>query len=635
MLTLSRLLKLFKRLNLSSLPSANPGNGNPWLHSSGSVVVGSFTASLPLTGGTVTGVVNFGTLNRTNSVDPVVNVCRAVNTGSGNGHCFSDSSDFSRAGGVAYNSFDGRITVSGSHDYDHYAAFQSAPTFNSVGTTSDLYGLVNLPTINSGTITNSYAVDCWDPDGAGVVVNNYGLHVQPLTKGVNNWAVYTEGATPSRFTGRVGFGRNPDVGVSIDVDGNSNVGRCPNSSTSAYAAINDDATGWIALQKRGSTETGLLATTGGPGELLTFACPLVIETYNAHAIRFGTNNTYRAQLNSAGRWLIGTSTDDGSNLVQVNGGLQASRISTPNFALGYTSTATSNGTLVLTSSSNNQQFFTGTSNHTVVLPVASTMVVGQRFIIENNSTGTVTVNSSGGNQVVQIVSGASVKVTCVLASGTTASSWDFEYVGFATVTGTGANVLATSPTFTTPNIGAATGTSLVLSGSVQSLTVIPTAALVNADGSIGANGPAVYGGFSGYGIGFNSNGESVVLINNTARARIGTNIVIGSTGIFGATSGNAGVNNAATVTLSRLDSSTWQIGTGGTPNANASLSLTNLVASGYTRFGGITKTSLLALTPNASTQGIWRVTDSTPKPNRLARPTGTEWVWCDDETTVT
>lgn len=119
-------------------------------------------------------------------------------------------------------------------------------------------------------------------------------------------------------------------------------------------------------------------------------------------------------------------------------------LSVPNFSLGYTTTVTSAGTLTLTAASNNQQFFTGTTTHTVVLPVASTMTVGQRFILENNSTGVVTVNSSGGNLVVAIVSRTSVKITCILASGTNAASWDVEYVGSITpvVVGTTAGTLA-------------------------------------------------------------------------------------------------------------------------------------------------------------------------------------------------
>jgi hypothetical protein len=48
-LTLKKLLSMFKRLNLSSLPSTNPGSGNPWLHSSGSIVVGAFAG-----GGSIT-----------------------------------------------------------------------------------------------------------------------------------------------------------------------------------------------------------------------------------------------------------------------------------------------------------------------------------------------------------------------------------------------------------------------------------------------------------------------------------------------------------------------------------------------------------------------------------------------------
>jgi len=54
-------------------------------------------------------------------------------------------------------------------------------------------------------------------------------------------------------------------------------------------------------------------------------------------------------------------------------------------------------------------------------------------------------------------------------------------------TGTGANVFATSPTLVTPNIGAATGTSLVLSGSLTvngSVTTISSTTLSVADKNI-------------------------------------------------------------------------------------------------------------------------------------------------------
>ena len=129
-----------------------------------------------------------------------------------------------------------------------------------------------------------------------------------------------------------------------------------------------------------------------------------------------------------------------------------------NFILGYATTATAGGTTTLTNASVNQQLFTGTTTQTVVMPVASTMTVGTRYVIENNSTGVVTVQSSGANTIVAIPGGMSVKVTSILNSGTTAASWDYEYVGFNAITGTGSAVLSTTPTITTPVITQGTST---------------------------------------------------------------------------------------------------------------------------------------------------------------------------------
>ena len=127
---------------------------------------------------------------------------------------------------------------------------------------------------------------------------------------------------------------------------------------------------------------------------------------------------------------------------------------------GYTTTATAAGTTTLTVASTQQQFFTGSTTQTVVLPVTSTLVLGQTFRIVNMSTGVVTVNSSGGNSVVAIVALAEVTVTCILVSGTTAASWDIQYTGKSAVTGTGSMVFAISPALTTPSLGIATATSI-------------------------------------------------------------------------------------------------------------------------------------------------------------------------------
>lgn len=99
-------------------------------------------------------------------------------------------------------------------------------------------------------------------------------------------------------------------------------------------------------------------------------------------------------------------------------------LTTNNFIEGYTTTATAGGTTTLTVSSTYQQYFTGTSAQTVQMPVASTLVLGQTWLIDNNSTGAVTIQSSGGNTIATLPAGASAAVTCILTSGTSAASWN-------------------------------------------------------------------------------------------------------------------------------------------------------------------------------------------------------------------
>ena len=93
----------------------------------------------------------------------------------------------------------------------------------------------------------------------------------------------------------------------------------------------------------------------------------------------------------------------------------------------YTTTATAAGTTTLALASNQIQFFTGVTTQTVTLPVASTMALGYGFEIFNISTGVVTVNSSGANLVQSMAAGSKLEVICILASGTTAASWQVVY----------------------------------------------------------------------------------------------------------------------------------------------------------------------------------------------------------------
>jgi len=190
-----------------------------------------------------------------------------------------------------------------------------------------------------------------------------------------------------------------------------------------------------------------------------------------------------------------------------------------NLIEGFATTATAAGTTTMAITDKKIQVFTGSSTQTVKLPTTS-VVAGHQHTIINASSGAVTVQSSGANTIVILAGNTSASFTAVIATPTAAADWAFTYNGvnvassklltvsntltlagtdattmtFPTTsatlartdagntftghqtiegvtatgaTGTGNMVFSITPTFTTPVLGAATGTSLVVSSFIN------------------------------------------------------------------------------------------------------------------------------------------------------------------------
>lgn len=99
-------------------------------------------------------------------------------------------------------------------------------------------------------------------------------------------------------------------------------------------------------------------------------------------------------------------------------------VTAPMFDTGFRTQATAAGTTTLVATDVQVQAFTGSTTQTVQLPVTSTLTTGFSFYIMNDSTGAVTINSSGGNAVQVLGAGGRAWVVCTLITGTTAASWD-------------------------------------------------------------------------------------------------------------------------------------------------------------------------------------------------------------------
>ena len=210
-----------------------------------------------------------------------------------------------------------------------------------------------------------------------------------------------------------------------------------------------------------STATGSIITAGGVG----IAKALYVGTTSnlAGAVTLGGVATFSAQpifssltastavATDASKGLVSvTNTGTGNNVLATSPTISLPTID--NIKMGYTTTATAAGTTTLTVSSNYRQFFTGSTTQTIVLPVTSTLVTGIAFEIENNSTGLLTVNSSGGNLVGTIPSGVCAHAVCIATATTTAADWDWDYISNTSITGTGSAVLANSPTVNNPTV---------------------------------------------------------------------------------------------------------------------------------------------------------------------------------------
>ena len=354
------------------------------------------------------------------------------------------------------------------------------PTGNAI-----IVGVVAYKNSPNGSIyvkqENSYIVSAGTITGQ-VAVANGGTGVSTLTGYVkgSGTSVMTASATipTTDLSGTITNAQLANSAITINgtstsLGGSISVGTVTSVTGTAPVVSSGGNTPAISMAAANTTTNGYLTSTDW-------------NTFNGK----GSGSVTSVGLSAPSIFTVGGSpvtgsgtlalTYSGTALPLANGGTNAT--SAPEAManlMGFTSTATSGGTTTLTNASSYYQLFTGTTTQTIVLPVTSTLQQGWTFHICNNSTGILTVNSSGGNLVLAVPVGTTVMYTCILTTGTTAASWEAGLTDFSTNTGTGAVVLASSPTFA----GTAAFSSISASGSVNFNTTASTIILGNAAGT--------------------------------------------------------------------------------------------------------------------------------------------------------
>jgi hypothetical protein len=290
---------------------------------------------------------------------------------------------------------------------------------------------------------------------------------------------------------------------------------------------------------------------------------------------------------------IGLTTHVSGTLPVANGGTGVTT-APAEFArlMGYTSTPTAAGTTVLTNTSSQYQLFTGATTQTITLPVTSTLGTGWTFHIVNNSTGNLTVNSSGGNLVATVIPQMTAMVTCIGITLTTAADWEFGYTDFGSVSGTGAVVLASGATLTgaTLTTGAFNGTVGATTPSTGAFTTLSASSTVSGTGfSTYLASPPAIGGTAAAGGAFTSLTSTSGGINGTVGASTPSTgaftTVTASTSVLSSGSGGIGYSTGAGVAVTQLTSRTTAAPTTGAKTSGAvTLFTTTAVVGTYFTF---------------------------------------------------
>ena len=221
----------------------------------------------------------------------------------------------------------------------------------------------------------------------------------------------------------------------------------------SFAVVGDGNTTYYSATDGTNWETGL-GTYASSGTVLTRTT--VLQSSNSgSAVTFSGTVTV---------WIDYTASK--SIYKDANGNITAN-----SFTPGWTATATAAGTTNLTVASTYYQRFTGTSAQTVLLPSAATVALGQGFIIDNDSTGNITLQDNASGALGSIVSGMAGFIFCE-SNSTQAGSWS----GYMFVPGSGP---LGQVTWGTSGLSAGGGsiTNATWAGSVISSTYLPTVTL--------------------------------------------------------------------------------------------------------------------------------------------------------------
>lgn len=199
---------------------------------------------------------------------------------SGGSHAFRDESIYqqsSQTGG--YASFDAIAQMQGSGTENHFRAFQARPNIGVSVTLPLLEGFFYQPNLTgAGTVSASYGLHVYNAQGSMALTTQYGVYIDSLTRGSNNYGFYNAGAAPN------------NLGSGLTVLGSAQI---TGAATAASLALGGATLGADVLAVTGSFTASSTVKSGsstfalGSNGFLIGSGNGVFGLYNAAASDFG------------------------------------------------------------------------------------------------------------------------------------------------------------------------------------------------------------------------------------------------------------------------------------------------------------------------------------------------------------
>jgi len=196
-----------------------------------------------------------------------------------------------------------------------------------------------------------------------------------------------------------------------------------NQSTATNASSNVNVSNDAGTASANYAELGINSSTFSNGAgcfnipsasyLASAGTDLSIGTYGAYSIHFATNSntTDSMTIYNGGGISLGTYGNPGIGNIAGN-----------KFVAGYTSITSAAGITLLTNASTYYQRVVGTAIQTIELPDATTCLVGTTFVIENGSTGLLTITDDASGAIDTVPTGG-VAYIYLIDNGTVAGTW--------------------------------------------------------------------------------------------------------------------------------------------------------------------------------------------------------------------